>query len=266
MSTGIPYLNETWSPITGCSGKGCKAHCWAREMVRRFPDIHGTENEWEWLDPCPIPFTKPQFHADRLDKPTHWKRPRRVGVCFMGDWMDDQVQCGWIDRILDMICFNARHQFFTLTKQPQNLEKKIYSHCPESPARELGGGDYLPNLWNGVSITDQEDADRMIPDLLKVPGKRWVSYEPMLGPVDFSDYLPIETIGGVELENWPSWIVLGCESGPKRRSCDPQWMLDVVRQCKAAGVPVYVKQVDMGKRVRHNPQEWPEELRVRELP
>ena len=260
MSTGIDYLDETWNPITGCSGKSCKAHCWARDMVKRFPHIHH-EQAWrrDYDQDTPIaierPFHEPVFHPDRLDKPLHWKKPRRVGVCFTGDWMDDQVQCGWIDQILEVIAACPQHQFFSLTKQPQNLEVKIYGHCPESPARELGGGDYLPNLWNGVSITDQEDADRMIPELLKIPGKRWVSIEPFLQPISFYP----GKLRGID------WVVIGCESGPKHRPCPQEWMIDVVRQCKAAGVPVWVKQVDMGKRVSHNPVEWPEALKVREI-
>lgn len=269
MPTGIDYLSETWNPITGCSGKGCKVrdHCWARDMVKRFPAIHDDQYNVEtW--PLVALFSEVQFHPSRLDQPLHWKKPRRVGVCLMGDWMDDQVQCGWIDQILEVIAACPQHQFFTFTKQPQNLEEKIYGHCPENPARELGGGDYLPSLWHGVSITDQEDADRMIPELLRVPGKRWISIEPMLGPVELIrtlDYWNGDTVPAVAgIREFISWIVLGCESGPKRRTCPHEWMIDVVRQCKAAGVPVWVKQVDVGKRVSHDPAEWPEELRVRE--
>jgi len=266
MTTGINYLDETWNPITGCSGKGCKAHCWAREMVRRFPDIHGTENEWDWLDPCPIPFGKVQFHPDRLDKPLHWRKPRHVGVAFMGDLFDLNVPGQWIKQVYGIIARAYWHKFFLLTKQPQNIP------------RDIDYSAYTPNAWHGVSITDQEDADRMIPELLKVPGKRWVSIEPMLGPVDLEGLLSWACPQCNSLNNqiiWPcpyckgdrykqiDWIVLGCESGPKRRPCPHEWMIDIVRQCKAAGVLVWVKQVEVNGKVSHRIEEWPEELRRR---
>lgn len=268
MTTGINYLDETWNPVTGCSGKGCKAHCWAREMAKRFPAIHGTKPNWLMKrESCfsdqvyavrdgdkPIPFSAVQFHPDRLGKPLHWRKPRRIGVCFMGDWMDDQVKCAWIDQILEVIAACPQHQFFSLTKQPQNLEKKIYGHCPESPARELGGGDYLPNLYNGVSITDQEDAYMKESDLISIPGKHWLSIEPMIGVIPF---LLLKSI---------HWVVVGCESGPKRRPMPLEWAYSVVEQCQAAGVPVWVKQIDLNGKVCHDITKFPPELQVREFP
>jgi protein gp37 len=274
--TGINYLDEAWNPITGCSGMGCKANCWAREMVRRFPAIHQEiviRHDWDQCTPIEEnrPFSQAVFHPDRLDKPLYWKKPRRVGVAFMGDWMDNQVKCEWIDQILEVIAACPQHQFLSLTKQPQNLQQKIYAHCPESPARELGGGDYLPNLWHGVSVTDQEDADRMIPELLKVPGKRWVSVEPMLGPIDLTqtlDFWDGDTIPAVVgIGKLVCWIIIGCESGPKRRPCPQGWMIDVVRHAQAAGVPVYCKQIQDEKgKVIHDISLFPKELQVRESP
>jgi protein gp37 len=281
--TGINYLDEVFNPISGCSGKGCKVrdNCWARGMVKRFPQIHGDETI---IDPMnfireydTIPFDQVQFHPDRLDKPLHWKKPRRIGVCFTGDWMDAQVKCEWIDRMLEVIAACPQHQFFTLTKQPQNLGEKIYGHCPERSIRELGGGDYLPNLYNGVSITDQEDADSLIPELLRIPGKHWVSYEPAIGPMDFEWYGKPGAHYGLRNGVWGregfkghtgiDWIVIGCESGPRRRPMRLEWAIDVVRQCKAAGVPVYCKQIQDEKgKVIHDITKFPTELRVRQWP
>lgn len=261
MPTGIDYLDETWNPITGCSGSGCKAHCWAREMVKRFPAIHGQVHNRKFR---PYPFDVPAFHHDRLDKPLHWRKPRRVGVCFMGDLFDEQVPYDWIWEVFQkMLAASKLHTFFLLTKQIENAVKYF-----QWETHETGEGCSLAdNISLGVSITDQKDADRMIPELLRVPGKKWISIEPMLGPIDLKlmhEIAHCENAWSVRRE-FISWVVLGCESGPKRRPCPHEWIIDVVRQCKAAGVPVYVKQVDMGKRVSHNPKEWPEELRVREI-
>ena len=299
MPTKIDYLTETWNPISGCSGKGCKAHCFAREMVRRFPNLHGhsaCEGVYGGIEADPVPFNQVQFHPDRLDKPLHWRKPRRVGVCFMGDLFDEQVPLDWVDRVFAVMTLADQHSYFVLTKQPERMVEYFSYHKDfrnrADRVSEVCGDhfDYpydapdpaekwpLENVWLGVSVTDQEDADRMIPELLKVPGKKWVSIEPMLGPIflDWAlDHPQRTALSQID------WVVLGCESGPKRRPCPHEWMIDVVEQCKYAGVPVWVKQVEVPAqisanrppfyhpnqtRVSHDPDEWPEELRVRELP
>lgn len=225
-------------------------------MVKRFPTIHHEQalrRDYDQDTPIAIerPFNKVVFHPDRLDKPLHWRKPRRVGVCFMGDLFDEQVPSDWQSNVYDIMDQCPKHLFFILTKQAKIM------------ANRLAGVQRLDNIWHGVSICDQEDADRMIPDLLKVPGKKWVSIEPMLGKtrldwaLDHPQRTAIEQLG---------WIVCGAESGPKRRPCYWPWMIDVVEQCRAAGVPVYVKQMLINGRVSHNPEEWPEELRVQDLP
>lgn len=260
MSTGIPYLDEVYNPITGCSGKGCKVrdNCWAKDMVKRFPHLHGIEEDS--VPMWPISFDRIQFHPKRLDQPLHWKKPRRIGVCFLGDLLDIDVRADWIHAVLHRTEMARQHTFFFLTKQPEKIGNVIRNHWDTNGTR-------LTNCWWGVSICDQDDADRMIPELLKVPGKKWVSFEPMLGgPVSFFPWLPIRLYAPAKSGVTFGWVVLGCESGPRRRPCPHEWMIDVVRQCKAAGVPVYVKQVDMGGRVSRDPVEWPDELKVREMP
>lgn len=317
--TGIPYLNgeglkgETWSPLTGCSGRGCKVrdYCWAKDMVRRFPAIHNTKKMIYGHMTGPIdietinhPFNQVQFHPDRLDKPLHWKKPRRIGVCFTGDLFDEQVGIIWQIQVYKVIRQCPQHQFFILTKQPRNMTKILV------------GGEPLPNVWHGVSITDQEDADTKIPDLLRIPGKHWISYEPFLGPVDFRPYLSLGWIcefcfkriyvnflptdwdlvwqsavcpecqekvrndggygivkGGAYATSkdprpWKSpigLIVAGCESGPKRRPCSIEDMINTVSQCKSAGVKCYVKQVNLNGKVERDINKFPTELRVRQI-
>jgi len=256
--TQIPYIDEHWGVVTGCSGQGCKCrdNCWARDMVRRFPAIHAGSNLL--FDPHnpnrPVNFDVVQFHPDRLNKPLYWRKPRRIGVCFTGDWMDDQVKCEWIDDIMAIMFQADWHTYFTLTKQVKNLRERLTEYYPH------------PHIYHGVSICDQEDADTKIPDLLRIPGKHWISIEPMLSPVNLRDYLPIETIGGVEMESWPSWIVIGAESGPKRRPCPHEWMIAPVEQCQAAQVPVWVKAVSIDGKVVHDINLFPEALKVRQMP
>lgn len=250
MSTGISYLTETWSPVIGCSGKNCKAECWAKLLHNKRYNAYKAGKK---VPACySRPFNEVRFFPDRLDQPMRWKKPRRVGVVFLGDLFDEQAHEPWIKEVYRVMRNAEQHQFFILTKQP---ERMAVFH--EADANSKYPMCNLPNVWNGVSITDQEDWNRMAGDFLKIPGKKWLSIEPQLGPTRF--FLQCELM---EI----SWVVIGAESGPKRRPCPHEWMIDVVRRCKAAGVPVYVKQVDMGKRVSHDPAEWPEELRVQEMP
>ena len=152
---------------------------------------------------------------------------------------------------------------------------------------ETGGGpaDWPPpNVWLGVSVEDQASAEGRIPHLLATPAAvRWISYEPALGPVDFRPWLG--QAPGVD------WLVVGGESGPGARPCDVAWIRAAIRQCQGAGVPVFAKQLgalpyDLGgdslsddgtppvgtlldgihDRKGGDPAEWPEDLRIREMP
>lgn len=262
--TKIPYIDKLYSPVTGCSGKGCatKETCWARAWVKRFPHLHtktlfrrdydqSTAYEESWF------FEQPQFHPDRLDQPLHWKKPRRIGVCFMGDWMDDQVESAWIYQILEVIAACPQHQFFTLTKQPQNLTVSEWW---------LGDRHYqgvLPNLWNGVSCLTQADIDRMVPALLRISGKKWISAEPMMGPMDFSDG-PLNPYSLSDLSQI-NLMVLGCHSNPRRYPCKIEWIESAVEQCKAAGVKIFIKQLTLGNKCCRDISQFPKHLQIREI-
>lgn len=177
----------------------------------------------------------------------------------------------------------------------------------------------LPNVWLGVSVEDQATADERIPLLLQTPAAiRFVSYEPALGPVDFAEYLGavdvphLDASGAVDFfddaqwheEDPIDWLIVGGESGPGARPFNIAWAYSAVAQCKAAGVPVFVKQLgavpilwcsqcghEVGRvlsgwtgacgpthalliaesqrildRKGGDPSEWPEDLRVREFP
>ncbi len=253
--TGISYLDATWPVVSGCTpvSAGC-ANCWARAMDTRFGDGHFSVH-------C---------HPERLDQPLHWRKPRRIGVAFTGDLFHEDVPQQFIADAMNIMYEAAHHTFLILTKRPQRMQKWCDYHWTTGP----------PNVWAGVSVEDQATTDARIPLLLQTPAaKRVVSLEPMLSPVDLSPYLPLRCCSGVDCAcmgttiNPPpfiDWVILGSESGPHRRYCDPAWMVDVVRQCKAAGVPCYVKQTHIGSPdrffVSHNPESWPMELRVREVP
>lgn len=149
----------------------------------------------------------------------------------------------------------------------------------------------LPNVWIGVSVEDQQSADERIPDLLACPAAvRWVSYEPALGPIDFRRWTLAEH-GRHHIGAAPglSWIVVGGESGPGARPFDLSWARSTIAQCRASGIACFVKQLGADPHVYVPPSgapddggdfvpigladrkggdmgEWPEDLRVREMP
>jgi len=150
----------------------------------------------------------------------------------------------------------------------------------------------LPNVWLGVSVEDQETADERIPLLLKTPAAvRFVSYEPALGPIDFCETFGMwwnATMRAFEStgpqfnrqngRRGIDWLIVGGESGSKARPCVIGWVRNTILQCRAAGVPVFVKQLGaqptnregephpLRDRKGGDMTEWPEDLRVREFP
>jgi protein gp37 len=253
MGTKIEYLTKTWNPMTGCSpiSEGCKA-CWAKRMAQRQRGRNGYDRYNSF---------KVTLRPERLEQPLRWKKPQRVGVCFMGDLFHGDVPWRFTDRIINTIRQCRQHVFLVLTKRPWF-------------ARDYFGGitvpiDIPPNLHLGVSVENQQTADERIPELLQTPAAfRWVSYEPALGPVSFKSYLPGYTYHPTIWKSSPAldWVVIGAESGPKPRPMSLDWALHVVDDCKAAGVPVYVKQLHIKGKLSKDMSEWPPALRRRELP
>jgi len=249
--TTIPYLDEVWNVTHGCTkvSAGC-AHCYAARLSERFP--HGGN----FGDVLP--------RESQLDKPLHWRRPRRVGVCFMSDLFHEKVPEEFIARVFARMARCPQHTFLLLTKRPQ-LMKELVGFLTH-PGLDLRGAPIwpLPNVWLGVSVENQQAADERIPLLLETPAAhRWVSVEPLLSKVDLG-YVRDKGEPYQALKGWGSrktgdgksdiypgerldWVVVGGESGPKAREMPFRALVNVVTDCGAAGVPVYVKQ-DSGPR------------------
>lgn len=139
----------------------------------------------------------------------------------------------------------------------------------------FGLGDPLPlNAWLGVSVEDRQRADERIPELLKIKtAVRFLSVEPLLGPVDLDPWMRNRT--GID------WVIIGGESGPRARPCYVAHVRSLVSQCRACGVPVFVKQlggnayevcgstatrIKLGDSKGGDWSEWPEDLRIRQFP
>lgn len=272
--TKIQWADATWNPMTGCTpvSEGC-AHCYAERMARRFVRVTcshcgGVGSDWA------IPFHcrecggtgethfEPTFHPDRLDIPLHWRKPRRIFVCSMGDLFHEAFSDEQIDRVFSTIAMPqlAAHTFLILTKRPERM--RDYMRSCQRGADDVGGLFPWPSVWLGVTCENQARADERIPILLDTPAAvRFISLEPMLGHVNLTMLCTgygetIDALQSYEAHrsengawdnrpvNRPSldWLILGGETGPGARPMQPQWALDVWRQCKAAGVPFFWKQ------------------------
>lgn len=293
-ATKISWTDATWSPVTGCTktALGC-AHCFAEHMTRRF---------WrQWNCQPPPNHFKVQLHPERLDKPLHWRKPRRIFVCSMSDLFHEDVPFEFIDKVMESIHQTPRHTYQILTKRPGRMaEYFLHSDKPRHCYMRPG------NTHLGVSCSTQADADKNIPILLQVPAAvRFVSLEPLLGPINVRPYItqginhcrscgwygdddgdlthgPVfpcpkcdNDTYALPIDEELDWVIVGCESGPKRRPCKLEWIRSIVQQCKEANVPCFVKQIDttelkpqgvLGCKVSRNPEEWPEDLRVQEYP
>jgi protein gp37 len=207
--SSIEWTDATWNPITGCTkiSPGC-AHCYIertpafRIAGRRF--VQGV-----------IPLL---FHHDRLEYPLHWRKPRRVFVNSLSDLFHDEVPTSFIERVFDTMHRAHWHQFQVLTKRSARL-------------REIAPSLRWPaNVWQGVSVENAAHVAR-IADLQRVPAAvRFLSVEPLLGPIA---RLPLDGI---------DWVIVGGESGPKRRTVAPEWVRHIRDQCLDAGVPFFFKQ------------------------
>lgn len=223
--TKIEYLTHSWSPIKMfCTpvSSGC-TNCWAirrAKMLARNPLISKKRRVAYLEGAAPI------LDHKELEAPLHLKKPARIGVQFMGDLFHNDVSIIWIEKIFRVMVEAKWHQFFVLTKRPEEAEKIS------------GWIKNIPNLWSGVSIEDQPTADERIPILLQIPAAhRWLSVEPMLESIDIRPY-----VGGT-YPKWEivDWVVCGGETGPKARPLHSDWVRSLKDQCQAAGVPFFFK-------------------------
>jgi len=188
---------------------------------------------------------------DQLDKPLHWKDPRRIFVCSMSDLFHPKVPFDFIDKIFFQISFCPQHTFLILTKRPKIMLEYITQLYEGLNIFHHGKKFQWPfrNIHLGVSISNQAEADEKIPILLQIPtAVRWLSIEPMLEGIDLwkAEYPTPDGIGKQgALTGWPGgidWVVVGGESGLGARPMHPDWVRNIRDQCVAAGVPFFFKQ------------------------
>ncbi len=275
--TGIAWTDATWNPVSGCTrvSSGCN-NCYAFQL---HDQRHVAWKRGRW-DAAPaqyhLPFSKVQLLPERLDDPFHWRKPRRVFVNSMSDLCHEQVDGGYITRVFEVMRLAKQHTFQVLTKRPERMLDFCRTYYARSP-------EPLPNVWLGSSVEDQAAANERIPYLLQTPAAvRFLSCEPLLSAVDLWPFFAVADNWGelsgprCDPDGSPAmkWVILGGESGPHARPMNLDWVRLLIEQCREAGAKPFVKQLgtvwarEHGAKDHHggNPDEWPEDLRVREYP
>jgi protein gp37 len=141
----------------------------------------------------PLTDSKGQFagvincHAERLNVPLKRKKPTVYAI--WNDLFHESVPLDFIDDVLDVISACPQHTFLALTKRAHLIEEKLYDVTPEHGIRTLGGGDYLRNLWVGVTVCTPDELWKIIVLIQTPAAHRWVNFEPMLGPMDLSRWM-----------------------------------------------------------------------------
>lgn len=184
------------------------------------------------------------------------RRPR-VFCASLADWLDDEVPVAWLVRLLELIQLTPEMDWLLLTKRPQNWERRMEAAWKESPtclakkwlAALRGGGKPPHNIWLGTTVENQAWADARVPLLLNIPAVvRFLSCEPLLGPVDLRDVRCMDALKGVHIypESDPlgkiDWVICGGESGPGARPMHPDWARGLRDQCVESNVAFFFKQ------------------------
>jgi protein gp37 len=208
--SAIEWTEASWNPVTGCSkiSPGC-ANCYAERMARRLKAMG---------QPSYANGFRVTMHKHLLDLPLTWRRPRRVFVNSMSDLFHEDIPTAFIQSVFDVMGQANWHQYQILTKRSDRLAEL-------SPLL-----DWRPNIWMGVTVESAEYAYRL--DHLRSCGAavKFVSIEPLLGPIPDLDLREVD------------WVIVGGESGPKARPMQSEWVVEIRNQCRQARVPFFFKQ------------------------
>lgn len=219
MGTKIEWTDESWNPVTGCTkiSDGC-ANCYAERMAKRLRAIGLAKYTQGFAVTC---------HPNCLHEPDHWRRPRMVFVCSMGDLFHEDVPDDFIRCVFATMVRENQHTYQVLTKRPHRMRQFARSIL------------WPKNVWAGVTVENDDVADRLY--ILKdvAAPVRFVSLEPLIGPVSrmLLSYVdqpyPLEFL---------QWVILGGETGPGSRAMPAGWPQRIRDACLASGVPFFFKQ------------------------
>ncbi len=220
LRTGIEWTDATWNPVTGCRkvSPGCE-HCYAATLAKRLKAMGNPRYRKDGPDGPGFGLT---LHHDKLDEPRKWRSPRRVFVNSMSDLFHAEVPESFIEGVFRTMSACSQHQFQVLTKRPRRMRLVA--------ARMAAIFGILPNVWLGTSIED--DAHVWRADYLRTTpaAVRFLSLEPLLGPVTSL------SLSGI------AWIIVGGESGTGARPIHREWVTEIRDLASSHGVAFFFKQ------------------------
>ena len=240
--TKIPWTDASWNPVRYEDGWMCTKvspgcwNCYAESMNLRFG------NNYRYGDFS----SKAEFSLDEnvLNQPLHWRTPRHIFVQSMGDLFHEKIPLEFVHKILDIVQMCPQHTFQILTKRPERMTE----------IHRLVFG-VLQNVWLGVSVETEKYLHR-VNALNEIPATiRFVSLEPLLEEMHIEDYLK-------RLQ----WVICGPETGSRRRPCKREWIESIIKQCDAAGVPVFIKTFPLNGKILHDVNQFPKKFQRREFP
>ena len=219
MTTRIEWADRTWNPVTGCTkiSDGCTL-CYAERFANRFRGVAGHPYE---------PGFRLTLRPERLEQPLAWRRPAHVFVCSMSDLFHREVSDGYLDRVFDVMERAGQHTFLVLTKRSARMREFVCRRWPGYQAPPA-------HLWLGVSVEHHGTLWRL-EDLRRTPAAvRFVSAEPLLGPLD-TPLRPLNLAG-------IGWVIAGGESGPGARPADADWFRSLRDRCRQHRTAFWFKQ------------------------
>jgi protein gp37 len=217
----IEWTDATWNPVTGCNkvSPGCK-HCYAETFAERFRGVAGHPYE-QGFDL--------RLWPERLGLPLRWASRKRIFVNSMSDLFHERVPDTYIDQVFETMRTAHWHEFQVLTKRPERMAR----YLAERSAAWGTLASSAPNIWLGTSIESQSYIERGSFIASVSSRVRFLSCEPLLGPLDLAGLL------GHDLINW---VIVGGESGHGARPMNADWVHDIHSQCLATETPFFFKQ------------------------
>jgi protein gp37 len=226
QKSAIEWTDATWNPVTGCSAvsAGCD-NCYAATLAKRLlSDIYlarapQAHSDIALRDPFAV-----RLWPERLSDPLHWREPRQIFVNSMSDLFHKDVPEAYVRQVFEVMLEAKWHVYQILTKRPARARRFVQRNL------DIFVGGVLPeHVWIGTSVENQAAVYR-IRHLRAIPAKvRFLSCEPLIGPLSFDPH-------GID------WVIVGGESGISRRPMDPEWARAVRDRCNSAGVAFFFKQ------------------------